>query len=279
MTIRRLMLAAGMAICCMTAGAQSDSLPTPETSVALSPTVYTRSYMVGMGPTKLLDTYLSQEHFSGEGLTLLTISEKRRGRKWFTMTEHQADLSFTHDRSDNFDDISGIYKFYYGRLREWKDVSPDITLRAGVMGMATMGFIYNTTAGNNPAQAIAAIQVMPTAGATWRFEALHTAMALRYEVQLPLLGLMFSPQYGQSYYEIFSEGNNDNNIVGTTMVSYPSFRQLATLDIAISKHINLRVGYLGDYEQSDVNDIKHHIYSHRIMIGMVKSFQLIKHKP
>ena len=79
--------------------------------------------------------------------------------------------------------------------------------------------------------------------------------------------------------EIFSKGDYDHNIVPTTMVAYPSFRQLITLDVGLCKHVSMRIGYLGDYEQSDVNSIKHHIYSHRIMIGVVKSFQLIKHKP
>lgn len=275
MTMRLITTMAVLAAACMTVGAQEGI----DSTAIVSPTINTRSYMVGMGPVRLLDTYLSQEHFKGNGFTLLTISEKRQGRRWFTMTEHQADISYTHDRSDNFDDISGIYKFYCGRLREWHELFPGLTLRAGVMGMATLGFIYNTTGGNNPAQALAALQIMPTIGASYRFSAWGKTMALRYEAQLTLAGLMFSPQYGQSYYEIFSKGDYDHNIVPTTMVSYPSLRQLITLDIGIWKHTNLRIGYLGDYEQSDVNDIKHHIYSHRIMIGMVKSFQLIKHKP
>ncbi len=272
---QRCMLTVAALSVCTTIGAQ-DGI---DSTATMSPTVYTRSYMVGTGPVRLLDTYLSQEHFKGSGFTFLSTSEKRKGQRWFTMTEHQADISYTHDRSDNFNDISGIYKFYCGRLREWNKLYPGLTLRAGVMGMATLGFIYNTTAGNNPAQALAALQIMPTLGASYRFAAWGKPMMLRYEAQLPLAGLLFSPQYGQSYYEIFSKGDYDHNIVPTTMVAYPSFRQLITLDVGLCKHVSMRIGYLGDYEQSDVNSIKHHIYSHRIMIGVVKSFQLIKHKP
>lgn len=256
----------------ITAGAQSDSI--------MSGRITTASYMLGVGGTRVLDTYLSQEHFSGVGLSYLaSVQRQKQGKNWNILMEHQANLSAIHDRSEDTKEIQGDYTFFYGRLRRWLLLGNRFQIEAGGMAVANIGFIYNTSNGNNPAQARVSLNIMPTATATYRFNLWNKNMALRYETQLPLVGIMFSPNYGQSYYEIFSEGNYDHNVVPTTFISAPTMRHMITADVNISKRFTLRVGYLGDLQQSSVNNLKAHIYSNRFMIGVVKQFRLINYRP
>ena len=158
-------------------------------SMTAQEVVRTSTYQVGVGSTNILDTYLSQEHFSGTGLTYLyTTDRARTDRSWHTLMEHQANLSKVSDRPEQVDELQGDYTFFIGRLRRWNLLSDRLTLEAGGMAAVNIGFIYNTYNSNNPAQARFSLNLMPTGAASYRFRLFGRNAALRYEVQLPLAG-------------------------------------------------------------------------------------------
>ena len=248
-------------------GSDKTDLPSPFTIA---------TYQAGVGTTNLLDTYLSQSKFEGTGITLLSTSEIVHPEKhWRTLTEHQVNLSSVEDNSGLREELQGDYTFFYGRLRHWQ-LTDSWTVQAGAMAAANIGFIYNTSNSNNPAQARVSLNVMPTATASKDFRLLRRNWNLRYELNLPLLGVMFSPNYGQSYYEIFSLGNYDHNVVPTTFIAAPSLRQQFAVSCDLWRHTTLQVGYLGDYQQAHVNNLKSHVYSHRLMLGLVMRFARVQ---
>ena len=243
-------------------------------------TAAAQSHMIGVGPSRILDTYISQEKYSGVGITYLYIrAGKKPNKRWQNNIEHEVDLSKTRDRSHTTSMLEGNYNLYWARLatligqpRSSSPSSPSsLHLQAGLAANANLGFLYDMSTSNNPAQARFALNLMPVGIATYGFNIKQQHFSLRYELNLPLVGLMFSPNYGQSYYEIFSRGNYDHNIVPTTFVSAPNFRQLLTLDWQVSEKWAVRVGYLGNYQQADVNHLKSHIYTHRFVIGITKT--------
>ena len=238
--------------------------------------VITRSTMIGIGTSNVLDTYLSQEHFTGLGMSFLTTIERcNTDSRWSTLMEHEANISSVKDRPKSKHELEGAYNFYWGKLYSWQLMDNKLQLQAGGLLNASLGVIYNTSNSNNPAQARIHLNVMPTATVVYRFQLFGRSLMARYELSLPLAGVMFSPNYGQSYYEIFSRNNYDHNIVPTTFISAPEWRHMLTVDIPVNTQLNVRIGYLGNMQQSKVNDLRQHIYTHRFLIGVTKRFSII----
>ena len=113
--------------------------------------------------------------------------------------------------------------------------------------------------------------------AIWDLRIKNYPISLRYQVNLPFAGIMFSPNYGQSYYEIFTLGNWNGVINFTSLHNQPSLRQMLTVDFPVGR-AKMRLAYLWDAQQSKVNDIKTHTYSHVLMVGFVKELFLIRDK-
>lgn len=267
MTMRRLWMATALAAVALSAWGQGDR-------------IITNARMVGVGSHRLLDTYLSPENYSGWQVQLLSHTLRSRdSMRHYREIIHHGSLSTLDNRSGNGGEITGFYNFQYGWHWQWVKTAVGggtLTVGGGVNVDAVLGFVYNTRNSNNPAQAKASVAVAPTAEASYRWHIKGHPFLLRYEVGVPVAGLTFSPNYGQSYYEIFTQGNYDHNVAPTWVGNAPSLWQMATLDVPI-RRTTLRIGYWGNYRQTEVNQLKFHTYSHAVMIGIVRTFSIHKH--
>ena len=75
---------------------------------------------------------------------------------------------------------------------------------------------------NNPAQAKAYVNLAASGMVIYRFHIGNYPLIARYQANLPVMGGMFSPEYGQSYYEIFSLKNGGKNVLFTSLHNQPS---------------------------------------------------------
>ena len=156
-------------------------------------------------------------------------------------------------------------------------ITGNFKLLAGGLADLNGGFVYNLRNTNNPASARAYINLDVSGMAIWNLRIKNYPLTLRYQVNLPLMGVMFSPHYGQSYYEIFSLGNSSGVVKFTSLHNQPSLRQMLTADFPVGR-AKMRFAYIWDAQQSHVNDIKTHTYSHVFMVGFVKELYLLKNK-
>lgn len=236
-----------------------------------------RRNMLMAGAANSLDTYLSPLTYRGTELRFTSQTvHNRPGRNWTYSLTHGLRLARETMRTNDGVRLEGGYDLscswqrkivnrtvgYWGRLI--------VTAGAGVD--ATVGFRYNAQNSNNPAQAEAAVCFTPAMAADWRFflvspkSGRRRTLGLRYEAAVPLVGMMFSPAFGQSYYEIFSRGNYDHNLCTIWVGNAPSLRQRLLFNFKLLKR-RFFIGYEGDYRQARVNDIKYHRYTNAAVLG------------
>lgn len=271
-TIKRLFMVWGICVFAQTAlQAQEDSLKASRYLM--------RATLYGVGYSNVYDTYLSPQEYKGmdfrvtrETMRMTTLFDGNVSAQNF----FQANLSYTHNRADNNNTFAGLVNWNYGLHYQFR-ITENFKLLAGGLADFNGGFVYNLRNTNNPASAKAYINLDASGMAIWHVKVKNVPLTLRYQLNVPVAGVLFSPNYGQSYYEIFTLGNSDGVVRFTSLHNQPSFRQMLSVDFPVGSS-KLRMSYVCDIQQSDVNEIQTHIYSHVFMVGFVKDLYRIKNK-
>ena len=229
-----------------------------------------RTTAFAIGQTQRLDTYLSNEEYRGSDYRFISNVLRIRPNSWDFQFTHEGTLDYTHNRVDNANTLAGHYDFAFAMMKRLDKIeNGPFTLRAGFMSDLYAGFAYNMrNSANNPAQGYASLSLGGTAMGTYRLKIGEKTLPITYEMRIPIIGIMFSPAYGQSYYELFNNGNYDNNIVMTS-IAIPQYRHQLSIDYPINERTYIRIGYLGDYRQSKPNELKQHTYTNSFLIGFV----------
>ncbi|WP_087406864.1 MULTISPECIES: DUF3316 domain-containing protein [Bacteroides] len=238
-----------------------------------------RSVMIGAGHNNTFETYLSPLEYEGP--------EVRFAYETMRMTRlmdgnvsaqnlFQLHASYTENISQTNHTYGGLVNWSYALHYQFRPAK-GLKILFGPMLDLNAGVVYNRRNSNNPAQAKAYGGLGASGMLIYRFRIKNYPLTVRWQANLPLLGVMFSPEFGESYYEIFSLGNGGRNVVFTSLHNNPSLRQLLTLDFPVENTV-MRVGYVCDLQQAKVNNLKSHTYSHDFMIGVVRNLYLFHGK-
>ena len=238
--------------------------------------------LIGIGGYNLMDTYLtpgSRIPYTGWGIRVMNERMKMTRLADHRISRQQvfnADIASTQNGAGTTQAFSGFLDYTLGYHYHFNPI-PALKLLAGASVHAMGGFIYCVRSSNNPASAKADLDLNLSAQAIYNFRIRNYPLTLRYQMEIPFIGILFSPHYGQSYYEIFSLGNSSGVIKFTSLHNQPSLRQMLSVDLPIG-YTKMRFSYLADLQQSNVNNIKTHTYSHVFMVGFVKELYRIRNK-
>jgi len=231
--------------------------------------------LVGIGGCRMQDTYLSREKYGGLGVRFM--NERMRLTKLanYKISRQNIvhiDISSVMNGAENANFLSAFANYALGyHYRLIPDPYLKILVGGSTHGM--LGMVYNTRNGNNPITVHADIDLNLSVMAIYEFRTKKkkSPFAVRYQFETPVLGVLFSPVYAQSYYEIFSLGNTAEIIKFNSFHNKFAMRNYLMLDFPVST-MTVRAGYLGSYYSTDIHQIDRYIISHNVMLGFVKEF-------
>lgn len=225
---------------------------------------------LALGGSDYLDTYLSPEKYRGfEGRFISEVLRDSRKRPMSYSLTHEGMIATTDNRAGTASELSGSYDFAYSMMYRTSLLDGKLRLLLGGMVNYNLGFTYNTrNSSNNPAQGYMSLGIGPNVMLRYDLPLWGKTFLINWEARMPFVGLMFSPNYGQSYYEIFNRGDYDHNVVFTSL-AVPQLRHHLNVDVPLTERCALRVGYLGDYRQAKPNNLRQHHYYNAATIGIV----------
>ena len=229
--------------------------------------------MIGVGGYKMKDQYLSQEKYGGIGfrfmnerLRLTKLADYKISRQNIV----NVDFSSAINGSENANFISAFADYSVGyNYRFLPDPYFKILVGGSMRGM--LGMVYNTRNGNNPMTIHADVSLNFSLITIYEFHIKKHLLAIRYQVEMPFLGMLFSPVYDQSYYEIFSLGNTAEILNLYSFNNKFAMLNHLTLDFPVGG-VTVRTGYFGSFYSTNIHEIERYIISHNFMLGFVKEF-------
>lgn len=227
------------------------------------------AFMLDAGSTHLLDTYLSPLKYTGWHVGFAY--ERNQAMKfapaaWRQQLSLGIELNRGANPARNASLLYGNIEASWAMSRQWQ-LPCGLRLSAGGRAGGNLGAIYSDRNGNNPATVKADLYVGATAAAGYTLRIRRLPVSFRWQTSLPLLGVFFSPEYDELYYEMYL-GNHH----GLAHFGWPGnlFRwdNLVTADLGFG-NTSLRLGFRSRIYSTEVNHITTRTFSYAFVIGVV----------
>jgi hypothetical protein len=237
-----------------------------------------QSSLIGVGKTSVYDTYLSPLSYSGTNIGL--IHEKLNptglaGKRIYTQHLFHLEIAETQNPSGTATQYEGTAEYAFGLFHRFNP-SNKIQFFAGVQADALFGLIYNTRNGNNPVSAKFNLNLSLSGMAVYKFRIQQQPIQLRYQVSIPVVGALFTPDFGQSYYEI-GKGDTDNLIHYASLHNQRIVRNLFSVELPF-RTCTLRLAYMHWLYETQINSLDTRIVSNSFFIGFSKNFYIANGK-
>lgn len=224
-----------------------------------------QSTLIGIGKAYLEDSYLSPIKYEGIAISLLhdrIKASRKYGSNILIQNQFRIQTAITKNptlsSSEYWGNLNYNLNIFYPLIDSGK-----LRLYGGGGTEALFGGIYNVRNTNNPGSLKTYVNLNLSSMVLYKLRNL----SLRWQLSTPFAGMFFSPEYGHSYYEIFTLGNDKGTVHFSSFHNQLALRSYFTVDIPI-KNLTIRTGYLWDYYATDVNELITRTNAHQFMLGL-----------
>lgn len=224
-----------------------------------------QSTLIGIGKAYLEDSYLSPIKYEGIAISLLhdrIKASRKYGSNILTQNQFRIQTAITKNptlsSSEYWGNLNYNLNIFYPLIDSGK-----LRLYGGGGTEALFGGIYNVRNTNNPGSLKTYVNLNLSSMVLYKLRNL----SLRWQLSTPFAGMFFSPEYGHSYYEIFTLGNDKGTVHFGSFHNQLALRSYFTVDIPF-KNLTIRTGYLWDYYATDVNELITRTNAHQFMLGL-----------
>lgn len=266
---RRLIISLIALAACLTSSASGAATADTESLPADSVLRPVNSHFtLSVGRASIINTYLTPLRYHGSS-GRVGYDRSQAFRHCPDRLIHTLDLGMEVGRTDNPAMTNRLWRlsgdFTAGLLYRWR-LPYSVTLAAGTSSSVNLGVVYSPRNGNNPVAVEASATVNATAAAMWHGSLLGRRVTVTYRPTLPVVGVFFSPDYGELFYEI-SLGNHAGLAHLAWWPTYFRMTNLLTADIMLGA-TEVRLGFRSDILSTRVNNITTRVATAEGVVGL-----------
>ncbi len=228
------------------------------------------AFTFDVGGAQILDTYLTPIKYTGYNLRIgyeRMQAMKFSPDRWVSQMDMGVEYQNVKNIPRNHVMHSLMAEYLWGMMHRWRiGAVQGLQLMIGGGTRFRGGVIYNANNSNNPVSVKLHWSVNIQGMAVYNMRLGRLPVTWRYEATLPFIGTFFSPEYGQSFYEIYL-GDRSGLVHCGWWGNRFDMRNLLTVDLHFGR-TSLRLGYRGQIETSFVNNLNYHFFTHSAVIGV-----------
>lgn len=226
------------------------------------------------------DDYLSSLLYKGDALALGFEQSRFYSAQYPRISNYEgAEVHADIDQNPakNATMYEAFVRGFYGAHYHF-NLSHGFLLRAGAFTNIDLGARALLINGNNPVDAIANSNLWLSAILSYRLHLGRFSFFLRNHFATPFVGVMFSPKYTETYYDMAYVDDYDGNVVGTWWGNRWQWRNDLSVDIPLRRIANFRFGFLAERAVTTVNKVETRDMHLSFQVGIVKKFYTFKGK-